>query len=164
MDNSPTAEHHASRPRTGPYPADVTSPQARRCVSGGMQTSGMTDLRTTVESYWAAADARDWEAFAGLLAEDVVYTLPQTRERISGRERYVAFNREYPGDWHARIERVVAETGHAVSWIRLTVGPEEMQAVTFFTAGEDGRITTVTDFWPEPYEPPAGRELLVERY
>ncbi|MEU0780555.1 nuclear transport factor 2 family protein [Streptomyces sp. NPDC006173] len=124
----------------------------------------MTDLRTTVESYWAAADVRDWDAFAGLLAEDVVYTLPQTRERISGRERYVAFNREYPGDWRVRIERIVAEPGHAVSWIVLTVGLEETQAVTFFGADGDGRITTVTDFWPEPYEPPAGRDHLAERY
>jgi len=25
-------------------------------------------------------------------------------------------------------------------------------------------ITQVTDFWPEPYEPPPGREHLVERW
>lgn len=142
----------------------MVSAQVGPCVSGGVQTFRMTDLRSTVESYWAAADGRDWDAFAGLLAEDVVYTLPQTRERISGRERYVAFNREYPGDWRVRIERIVAEPGHAVSWILLTVGLEETQAITFFTADEEGRIATVTDFWPEPYEPPAGRERLVERY
>ncbi|MET8132911.1 nuclear transport factor 2 family protein [Streptomyces sp. NPDC005251] len=124
----------------------------------------MTDLRKTVESYWAAADAREWAAFAELLADDVVYTLPQTRERISGRERYVEFNREYPGDWHVRIERVIVEPGQAVTWTHFTVGLEEMHAITFFTADEEGRINTVTDFWPEPYEPPAGRELLAERY
>jgi hypothetical protein len=28
----------------------------------------------------------------------------------------------------------------------------------------DGLITGVTDFWPEPYEPPPGREHLVERW
>lgn len=86
------------------------------------------------------------------------------------------FNREYPGDWHARIERVVAEPGHVgeteqpdqpgqvVSWMYVTVGLEEMYAISFFTGDSDGRIATVTDFWPEPYEPPAGREHLVERY
>ena len=25
-------------------------------------------------------------------------------------------------------------------------------------------ITRITDFWPEPYEPPSGREHLVERW
>jgi predicted ester cyclase len=124
----------------------------------------MTDLRKTVETFWAAAEAREWDAFAGTLAEDVVYTLPQTRERISGRERYVEFNREYPGDWHLRIERIVAEPGQVVSWVHFTVGLEEMYAISFFTGDESGRISAVTDFWPEPYEPPAGRDHLTERY
>ncbi|MFC9843876.1 nuclear transport factor 2 family protein [Streptomyces sp. NPDC060223] len=124
----------------------------------------MTELRKTVENYWASADARDWTAFADTLTEDVVYTLPQTRERISGRQRYVQFNREYPGDWHVRIERVITEPDQAVSWTCVTVGLEEMHAITFFTADGSGRIATVTDFWPEPYEPPPGREHLAERY
>ncbi|MDX2936888.1 nuclear transport factor 2 family protein [Streptomyces ipomoeae] len=123
-----------------------------------------TDLRGTVEKFWATAQARDWAAFAETLAEDVVYELPQTRERIRGRDTYVRFNREYPGDWHARIERIIAEPGHVVSWIHFTVGLEEMYGISFFTGDEQGRIAAVTDFWPEPYEPPTGREHLVERY
>ncbi|MXM64834.1 nuclear transport factor 2 family protein [Streptomyces sp. HUCO-GS316] len=124
----------------------------------------MTDLRTTVERFWASAEARDWDAFADTLADDVVYTLPQTRERISGRKSYVRFNREYPSDWHLRIERIVAEPHRVVTWIRFTVGQDEMNGISFFTSDGSGRIATVTDFWPEPYEPPAGREHLVERY
>ncbi|WP_371578395.1 nuclear transport factor 2 family protein [Streptomyces sp. NBC_01314] len=139
-------------------------------------TTSTTDLRRTVERFWAATESRDWTAFAETLAEDVVYELPQTRERIRGRERYVEFNREYPGDWHARVERIVAEPGRAgdseqsgrpgqvVSWTHVTMGQEEMHAISFFTGDADGRIAAVTDFWPEPYEPPAGRVHLVERY
>ncbi|WP_217182068.1 nuclear transport factor 2 family protein [Streptomyces sp. AC495_CC817] len=142
-------------------------------------TSARADLRGTVERFWATAEARDWAAFAETLAEDVMYELPQTRERIRGRDRYVEFNREYPGDWHARIERIVTEPrrpgqpeqpgqpgqpGQVVSWTHVTVGLEEMHAISFFTVDEDGRIAAITDFWPEPYEPPAGREHLVERY
>ncbi|MFC9913811.1 nuclear transport factor 2 family protein [Streptomyces sp. NPDC127197] len=124
----------------------------------------MTDPRKTVERFWATAEARDWDAFAETLAEDVVYTLPQTREKISGRDRFVQFYKEYPGDWHLRTERLVAEPDHVVSWIHATVGPEEMYAISFFTFTGDGRIDSITDFWPEPYEPPAGREHLTERY
>ncbi|MFD7404146.1 nuclear transport factor 2 family protein [Streptomyces sp. NPDC059866] len=124
----------------------------------------MTDPRKTVERFWATAEARHWDAFAETLAEDVVYTLPQTREKISGRDRFVQFNKEYPGDWHLRIERLVAEPDHVVSWIHATVGLEEMYAISFFTFTGDGRIDSITDFWPEPYEPPAGREHLSERY
>ena len=120
------------------------------------------DLRKTVERFWATAEARDWDAFADTLADDVVYTLPQTRERISGRERFVRFNREFPSDWHLRTERVVAEPGQVVTWLRFTVGAEEMHAISFFTADEKGKIATMTDFWPEPYEPPASRNHLAE--
>ncbi len=104
----------------------------------------MTDLRKTVERFWATAEAREWDAFAETLAEDVTYTLPQTRERISGRERYVRFNREYPGDWHLRIERIVAEPGQVVTWAHFTVGLEEMYAISFFTGDGSGRISAIT--------------------
>lgn len=129
----------------------------------GCTLHGMTDLRENVERFWKAAETRDWTAFAATLAEDVVYALPQTGEQVSGRERYVRFNREYPGDWHLRLERVVAEPGQVVTWARFTVGEETMDGLSFFTADASGRIATITDFWPEPYEPPAGREHLVER-
>ncbi|MEV0491269.1 nuclear transport factor 2 family protein [Streptomyces atratus] len=124
------------------------------------------DLRATVETYWTAAEARDWDTFATTLAEEVLYDLPQTRERIRGKERYLRFNREYPGDWHVRVERIVADRAGEQVAVRtlFTVGPEEMHAIHFFSGDDQGRIVEITDFWPEPYEPPAGREHLAERY
>jgi ketosteroid isomerase-like protein len=120
-------------------------------------------MRDTVLAYWAAADAGDWPAFGALLADDIVYHLPQTGERVRGRAAYLRFNEEYPGDWHMAVERVVVEGRQAVSWARFTVDDSEQAAVTFFDFDDDGRIAAVTDFWPDPYEPPPGREHLVER-
>jgi len=124
----------------------------------------MTELRKAVEAYWTAAEARDWTAFADTLADSVVYELPQTRERVRGKEEYVRFNREYPGDWHVRTERIVADGDEVVTWTHFTVGLSAMHGICFFTGDEDGRIIAISDFWPEPYEPPVGREHLVERY
>jgi SnoaL-like protein len=131
---------------------------------GSGSIAAMTTARDTALAYWAAAERRDWTAFGELLAEDVVYELPQTRERIRGRAAYVRFNREYPGDWHVRVERAVGDGRHAATWIRVTVGEQEQPALTFLDLDERGLVAAVTDFWPEPYEPPAGREHLVERY
>ncbi|WP_406451755.1 nuclear transport factor 2 family protein [Streptomyces sp. NBC_00876] len=124
------------------------------------------DLRATVESYWTAAGHRDWDTFAATLADEVLYDLPQTRERIRGKERYLAFNREYPGDWQVRVERIVADREglQAAARTLFTVDAQELHAIHFFTFDAQGRISQITDFWPEPYEPPAGREHLVERY
>ncbi len=124
----------------------------------------MTTAHRIAEAYWTAAEHRDWDGFGALLAEDVVYELPQTRERIRGRAAYLRFNQEYPGDWHVRIERVVGEGGHAATWTRFAVGGQEQPALTFLDLDDTGLIARVTDFWPESYEPPAGREHLVERY
>jgi hypothetical protein len=115
-------------------------------------------------SYWAALEARDWSAFGALLADEVVYDLPQTRERIRGRDAYLRFNVEYPGDWHARVVRVVGEGRQVATWVRVSVGDEAQDALTFLEIDDDGRVAKVTDFWPEPYDPPRGREHLVERW
>ena len=48
----------------------------------------MTDAHEVVAAYWAAAEARDWDAFGALLAEDVIYRGPQTREQVRGRDAY----------------------------------------------------------------------------
>lgn len=42
-----------------------------------------------MNAYWVAANDRDWDAFAALLAEDVIYEGPQTRERARGSRNYV---------------------------------------------------------------------------
>ncbi len=142
-------------------------------MTGSASGTTTAALRGAVETYWSAAEARDWGAFGATLAEDVVYELPQTRERILGKERYLRFNQEYPGDWHVRVERIVADaegrqaaarTGFTVTGEQEGKTEQELDAIHFFTFDEEGLITGVTDFWPESYEPPAGREHLVERY
>jgi ketosteroid isomerase-like protein len=125
----------------------------------------MTNTEQTRElarRYFATMAARDWDEFAGLVAEDVVYELPQTNERITGRESYVRFNREYPGDWRLELTRLIVDGDTAAASMNFTVGTEQLVGLVFLETG-GGLVTRVTDFWPEPYEPPAGREHLVER-
>ncbi len=60
----------------------------------------MTDTAALARTFLATLEARDWDAWSALLADDVVYEMPQTRERITGRAAYLAFNQTYPGEWH----------------------------------------------------------------
>ncbi|PWU58122.1 hypothetical protein DLJ47_00265 [Micromonospora sp. S4605] len=124
----------------------------------------MTTAEDTVLAYWDACEARDWPRVAALLADDVVYHLPQTRERIRGRSAFLRFNQEYPGDWHVTVTRVAGAGPRAATWITCTVDGADQPAVSFFDLDDAGRIAGITEFWPEPYEPPAGREHLAERY
>ncbi len=125
--------------------------------------SRVTDGKTLVAAFVDRLDRRDWAGFAELLAPDVVYELPQTRERIRGRDRYVRFNAEYPGDWRIEPQVVLGDDAHGALVFRWTLDGESSLAVAFFE--HDGSmITKITDFWPEPYDPPPGREHLVERW
>src|SRR3954470_5605046 len=117
-----------------------------------------------VTAYWKACRARDWAAFGELLADDVVYEVPQTRERVRGRDAVVRFNAEYPGDWTLSITTLVADERNAATTIDfVSPGIPDATGLAFFRLDDDGRIVHVSDWWPEPYEPPADRAHLVER-
>lgn len=123
-----------------------------RCAPGGGRLLG-------------GAESRDWDTFAGLVAEHVVYEAPQARERVRGKAAYLRFNLEgFPGDWHLNVERIVGEGRHAASWVEFSDAGHRSPGVCFFDLDEDGRIARITDFWPAPAELPDSRAHLVERY
>jgi hypothetical protein len=116
-----------------------------------------------VRTFMSSMEARDWPGLASVLHPDVIYELPQSRERIRGRDRYLQFNQEFPGDWHLEPRIVLADEQHGSVLFDWRVGDESSQGIVFFEHAS-GVITKITDFWPEPYEPPTGREHLVERW
>jgi ketosteroid isomerase-like protein len=120
--------------------------------------------RDLIQEFIATLEARDWDAWVATMRPDVVYELPQSRERIRGRDRYLQFNQEFPGDWHIRPHVVVADDDHGSIWFKWRVGESVEDDAMVFFGFRDGLIATVTDFWPEAYEPPPGREHLVERW
>ena len=120
--------------------------------------------RQTAHAYVERLEARDWPALTALLADDVVYEMPQTRERIRGREAFLRFNTEYPGDWHLRARRLVADGREAALVLEVRVGAEQQEACVWLEVSEQGLISRIVDYWPEAYEPPPGREHLVERW
>jgi ketosteroid isomerase-like protein len=114
--------------------------------------------------FLATLEARDWDAWEDLLSPEVVYEMPQTHERIRGRAAYREFNVTYPGEWHLTPKVVIGDPDRAVVWFTWTHGDHAGDAQVFLEFGGDGLITQVTDFWPEPYEPPERPPGLVERW
>jgi len=123
--------------------------------------SGSQQTRALARRYFDTLNARDWDSFGALLADDVVYEIPQTGERITSRQRVVQFNQEYPGDWRLSVTRLIADGETVAASMNVTDGDEGVVALVYFEFRAD-LITRVTDFWPETYPPPPGREHLVE--
>jgi ketosteroid isomerase-like protein len=127
------------------------------------EAANMQDTRETIAQHWAAGNARDWPRFAAVIHENLVYEVPQTRERVRGRDAYVEFFRTWPGDWRADVRRMVVDGNSAVTEIAFVVDGETMTGISFFEL-IDGTIARIIDYWPSPYEPPARMTAVIERY
>jgi len=110
--------------------------------------------RTAIQRHWDLANARRWDEFGQLLHAELLYELPQTREYIDSSAGYLELFSTWPGDWTATITHLVCEEARAICVIDFLVGSEVTTGISIFEL-TDGRISRVTDYWPEPYEPPA---------
>lgn len=119
------------------------------------------DNRHVVEQLWHLFDTFQFEAAGQLVSDDFVCEWPQSRERIRGRENFVALNANYPGRWRCTVERIVACGDTVVTDVALASGDETARAVSFFEL-RDGKIVKETDYWPEPYPAPESRAQWVE--
>lgn len=124
----------------------------------------MDDTRQLIERFFGTLESRDWVGFADVLHPEVIYEIPQSRERIRGLDRYVQFNREYPGDWHLAPNQILADGDAGVARFEWTLGSDPVVEAFVFFGVRDGLLGAVADFWPEPYDPPPGREHLTERW
>jgi ketosteroid isomerase-like protein len=121
-----------------------------------------------VREFWRLMATNDFSAVQAVLAPDFVLEWPQSRECIRGAERFAQMNTEYPahGRWVFTLHRGVGgesgDDGEVVTDVSVTDGVQSARAISFFTV-QAGRITRLVEFWPEPFEPPAGRAHLVER-
>ncbi len=120
---------------------------------------------TIVRQFWTLMQTNDFEAVAAVLAPDFVLEWPQTKERIRGAERFVRMNADYPahGRWQFTIHRIVGDEHEAVSDVAITDGVQQARAISFFETA-DGLVRRLVEYWPEPYEAPANRAHLVERF
>lgn len=121
------------------------------------------NTRQLIERFSSTANARDWKQFTTLLHPELLYLVPQTRERARGRDGFVEVFRTWPGQWHAEVKLLIAEEGKAVSIINFIVGTEHMTGISLFELSA-GLVTHVTDYWPSPYEPPARATPHMERF
>ena len=100
------------------------------------------DNQQRIHRFLETLNARDWTAFAALLHEDVLYEVPQTRERVRGREAYLDFNQTFPGDWTLQAVRVIADAKRGCAEITFRVADQTMPAIAFFEF-QDGLIVQI---------------------
>ncbi len=116
-----------------------------------------------VKNYWKAINNRDWDRYESLIADDILYQLPQTREQTRGKKACRAFNETYPGEWTLSVVDLLSDGDRVVSKISFVDNGTEQTAISFFEL-EHGLIKQIVEYWPDPYDPPKRNFDLVEYY
>lgn len=103
-----------------------------------------------------AIAARDWPALRAVLADGCTVCLLHTGEVLDA-DGFVAFNRDYPGDWQYLRDEVVDGGGRAVLRSRTIVGDQTWHAASFGSVDDAGRLTDVVEVWTEAVATVPGR-------
>ena len=119
-------------------------------------------IRAALEQHWAASAAGDQVAEHAIYDEDAVVEYPQSGERVRGRRNVQALRSRHParpsgfvvrrivgGDDLWLTEYVISYDGHRTN----TVSIMEFRA---------GKVVRETQYFAEPFEPPAWRAQWVE--
>lgn len=106
----------------------------------------------------------DADAEYELRHEDFVADMPQSGERIRGRDNMRALQQAFPPD-RAPTFRVRRITGGGDVWTVEATGDYggEVYLVVVIVEFRDGKIIRETRYYPQPFEPPEWRSQWVER-
>jgi ketosteroid isomerase-like protein len=119
-----------------------------------------------VRALWNRIQDRDWTGVGELVAEHAVIEWPASRERLVGRDSYVAVNREYPEGWSIHVLRIVAEDDQVVSEVEVPHSASGIFRVASFWTVSENRIVRGTEYWTTlgADAAPQWRARFVERY
>ena len=95
--------------------------------------------------------------------EDYTMEMPQSRERIRGREKMRAFQDAYPNPPSIQVRRVLIRDG---LWVLEGVndyGGGQVYNVAVIIELKDGKMWRDTRYYAEPFEAPEWRAQWVER-
>jgi limonene-1,2-epoxide hydrolase len=134
-------------------------------VGGGWEDDLMEPAEV-VRALWHRYQDHNWTGAAELIAEDAVFDWPASRERLVGRDKIIAVNREYPAGWSIKVLRVVAEDDQVAAEVEVPHTELGLFRVAGFYAVRDGQIVHATEYWTTvgADEPDSNRAHLVERY
>jgi hypothetical protein len=94
---------------------------------------------------------------------DFVMEMPQSRERIRGRDALRAMQESFPAPAPAITLRKVTGARHVwVAEADIDYGGDRSQAVIIFELDGQGLIARETRYYPQQFEAPAWRAALVE--
>ena len=117
------------------------------------------DATELVRRLYERYQARDWEAAAELLHVEAIVDMPETRERLFGRDGVIDFQRRYPEPWgDLTVLRVLGGADEACAEVEV-VAPGDTFRLAAFWRVDDRLLRDGVEYWVTVggSEPPPGR-------
>jgi hypothetical protein len=131
-----------------------------KTTSGAEGDVGEQENRAVVERFLTDAKL-DPAAEAALRSEDYVMEMPQSGERIRGRDNMRAFQEHYPVPPAVTVREIRGSGQLFVAEVTNDYEGRVFHAVLVLEV-RDGKIVRDTRYYAEPFDPPAWRARWVE--
>ena len=117
--------------------------------------------RAALERMFAAYGTGDWDSIASDIAEDFSQEWPQSHERLSSKQACLAVYRGYPGGSPAvTVDRMEGSGDYWTVESDMHYGDKLVHGIHIFEF-RDGKIVRETDYFADPFDPPAWRSQWV---
>lgn len=113
--------------------------------------------RAALERVFRGFESGDWEVAVADFSEDFAQEWPQSGERLTSKSACLAVYRGYPGGPPSiSVTRISGEGDHWTVESEMHYGAALVHAVGIFEF-RDGKIVRETDYFSDPFDPPAWR-------
>lgn len=119
-------------------------------------------IPAALERHWTASAAGDLDAEHEIYHDDVVVEYPQSGERVCGRYNIQSLRGHHPSKLVFTIRRVIGSGEMWVSEYVISYDGHPVYTVSIMEF-RDGKVARETQYFAEPFEPPAWRTQWVER-
>jgi hypothetical protein len=120
-------------------------------------------IRAALDNHWQASAAGDANAEHAIYADDVICDYPQSGERILGRVNLQALRSHHPGKPSGfNIRRMLGKEALWVTEYTITYQGRPAYTVSIMEF-RGGKVVHETQYFADPFEPPAWRSQWVQR-
>lgn len=112
--------------------------------------------KALVRAFWETMDARQYFDLVPFFQPDARIAFALTGERFAGPVAYAAMNAAYPGRWRTVLRSVHADGDRAIALVDVFNADPSVadRYLCIASVGiNDGRISTLTEYWPDPEAP-----------
>lgn len=119
-------------------------------------------IRAALDQHWAASDASDFELEHRIYHEDAVLEYPQSGERTRGRRNIQSQRASQPSNKRFAVRRIVGGGDLWITEFILTYDGKPSYTVSIMEFRDD-KVARETQYFADPFAPPASRAQWVER-